>query len=456
MSVLNRKEGTLAPAGSGEERRVVIIGLDGTPYSLITRLAKEGELPHLARILEGGTICPMNSVLPTVSSVAWACFMTGKNPGKHGIYGFVDRVQGSYEIYIPNSKSMRSETLWEVLSRNGKRVVVINVPVTYPPRQVKGILVPGFLMPKLKTGTYPQWVGEKLEEMGYRIDVDPWQARESKDKLLEDLDYTLQKRAEAAFHFLESEPWGLFMLHIMETDRLHHFLWEDMEVGNPQYGPRFLAFYKQLDEFLGELHQRLERKATLIILSDHGFCTVKKEVYINHWLREKGWLRFSKEPPESWVDIDGVSKAYNMDPGRIYVNLKGREPRGSVEPGEEYERVRKELVEGLSGLQDPETKESIVERVFRREELYVGGCYPQAPDLVVMPRRGYDLKGSIKKEGLTDRGPLVGMHTYDDAFLYIEGQRLSREVAEIVDLMPTILHLMGVSPPDDLDGSSLI
>jgi len=183
---------------------------------------------------------------------------------------------------------------------------------------------------------------------------------------------------------------------------------------------------------------------------------VKREVYINHWLREEGWLRFSKEPPESWSDIEGGAKAYSMDPGRVYLNLRGREPRGSVEPGEEYERVRKELAEGLSGLEDPETKESMVERVFKREELYTGGCYAQAPDLVVKPKRGYDLKGSIKKERLTDRGPLVGMHTYDDAFLYIEGQRLSKRVAEIVDLMPTILHLMGVSAPDDLDGSSLI
>ena len=446
MGLLDRRKG----------KKVVVIGLDGTPYSLITRLMGEGQLPHLAKTVERGSLRPMNSVIPTVSSVAWSCFMTGKNPGKHGIYGFVDRHPSSYDTYIPNSKTMESITLWEVLSQRGKRVVVINVPLTYPPREVKGVLVPGFLMPKVETGTYPQWVGVKLKEMGYRIDVDPWQARESKEKLLEDLDYTLEKRVEAAFYLMESQEWDFFMLHIMETDRLHHFLWEHMEKGDPTYGPAFLAFYKKLDQFLGELEGRLGHHATLIILSDHGFCSIEREVYLNHWLREKGWLSFTKEPPESWTDIDGSSKVYCMDPGRIYINLRGREGRGSVEPGREYEEFRSQLAKELAALMDPQSGEPMIEQVVKREEAYNGPCYPLAPDQVAMPRRGYDLKGSPKKDRLTDKGPLVGMHTYDDAFLYIEGQKIDKEVVEIVEVMPTILDLMGLPLPEDLDGTSLI
>ena len=107
----------------------MVIGLDGTPYSLMTRLVNEGRMPNFARILAQGSMCPMASVHPTVSSVAWATFMTGVNPGKHGIFGFVDRRPGSYKTYIPTARNLRSETLWEILSRQGKRVVVINVPV---------------------------------------------------------------------------------------------------------------------------------------------------------------------------------------------------------------------------------------------------------------------------------------------------------------------------------------
>lgn len=437
-------------------RKVVVIGLDGTPLSLITGLIARGELPNFARLFDNGSVRPMTSAIPFVSSVAWSSFMTGKNPGKHGIYGFLDRLPGSYDTFIPNSRAMRSEALWEILSTEGKRVVVMNVPVTYPPRQVNGILVAGFLAPRLEKATYPNWVGETLMNMGYRLDVDPWQAREDKDKFLEDLYYTLDKREEAMFYFLESQDWDFFMLQIMETDRLHHFLWEYMEKGDEKYAPPFIDLYRKIDDLFGRLSERLTEDTTLLIMSDHGFCTLKKEIYINRWLRDQGWLRFTKEPPESLKDIHPDSKAYSMDPGRIFINLRGREPLGSVEPGADYDALRNELIQALLQLREPESGELIIEKVYEREEIYSGNCYPQAPDLVAMPNRGYDLKGSIAKEALTDKGVIVGTHTYDDAMIYVQGEEIKKDEADIVDVMPTILHLMGVAIPEDVDGSVLI
>jgi len=434
----------------------VVIGPDGTPLSLISSLIAEGELPNFARIFEGGSVRPMTSAIPAVSSVAWSCFMTGKNPGKHGIYGFLDRNPNSYDTYIPNSNVMRSETLWEILSRHGKRVVVMNVPVTYPPRRVNGILVAGFLSPRLEKATYPASVGEQLKSMGYRLDVDPWQARENKDKFLEDLYYTLDKRQEAMFHFMETEEWDFFMLQIMETDRLHHFLWEHWEKGDEKYAPAFLKLYHKIDGLLGRLYERLTEDTTLVVLSDHGFCTMKNEVFINRWLQDNGWLNFTKDPPDSLRDIHPDSKAYSMDPGRIFVNLRGREPQGSVDAGREYEALRKELTDALSELREPESGEPMIERVYKREEIYSGECYPQAPDLVAMPCRGYDLKGSIKKAVLTEKGVINGAHTYDDAMIYIQGQDIKKQEVAIVDVMPTILRLMDVPIPRDVDGSVLI
>ena len=437
-------------------RKVVVIGPDGTPLSLISSLIAEGELPNFARIFEGGSVRPMTSAIPAVSSVAWSCFMTGKNPGKHGIYGFLDRKPNSYDTYIPNSNVMRSETLWEILSRHGKRVVVMNVPVTYPPRRVNGILVAGFLSPRLEKATYPASVGEQLKSMGYRLDVDPWQARENKDKFLEDLYYTLDKRQEAMFHFMETEEWDFFMLQIMETDRLHHFLWEHWEKGDEKYAPAFLKLYHKIDGLLGRLYERLTEDTTLVVLSDHGFCTMKKEVFINRWLQDNGWLNFTKDPPDSLRDIHPDSKAYSMDPGRIFVNLRGREPQGSVDAGREYEALRKELTDALSELREPESGEPMIERVYKREEIYSGECYPQAPDLVAMPCRGYDLKGSVKKAVLTEKGVINGAHTYNDAMIYIQGQDINKQEVAIVDVMPTILRLMDVPIPRDVDGSVLI
>jgi predicted AlkP superfamily phosphohydrolase/phosphomutase len=439
-------------------RRVLVVGLDGVPFSLLKRLSEEGKLPNWTQLMESGSMKRMNSVHPCVSSVAWATYMTGKNPGKHNIYGFVDRNPGSMDVFIPTSRDMAGKTLWEILSQAGKRVVVINVPLTFPPREVNGILISGFLCPNIDKIAHPKELAAVLKEMGYRIDVDAWQARKSLDKFLEDLHLTLDKRIEAMFHFLEREEWDFFQLHIMETDRINHFLWGLWEEGDPQYGPEFIKYYQKIDGILGRISAMLDRDTRLIILSDHGFCGMKKEVFLNHWLQREGWLKFREENPKSVKDIHQESKAYSLIPGRIYVNLAGRESSGSVRFPDEYERVRDEVKGALLAMGDPDSGEAIIEKVFKREELYRGPHYNEGPDLVAIPHNGYDLKGNLDKKELTYKGPLVGMHTYDDAFLYIKDMEVRRGDNQfgVMDVMPTVLKLMGVSPPEDLDGQALL
>ena len=443
---------------SFKKRRALVIGLDGVPFSLLNELSAKGRLPNWAKLVESGSFKRMNSIHPCVSSVAWATYMTGRNPGKHNIYGFVDRYPPSMEVFIPTSRDMAGQTLWEILSRAGKRVVVINVPLTYPPREVNGILISGFLCTNIDKIAYPKEMAGVLKEMGYRIDVDAWQARNSLDRFLEDLHLTLDKRIEATLHFLEKEEWDFFQLHIMETDRLNHFLWGLWEERDAQYGPEFLAYYQKIDGILGRISAMLDRDPRLIILSDHGFCGMKKEVFLNQWLQREGWLKFREENPKSVKDIHQESKAYSLIPGRIYVNLAGRESSGSVCFPDEYERVRDEMKDALLGMRDPDSGERIIERVFKREELYHGPHYKDGPDLVAIPRNGYDLKGNLDKKELTYKGPLVGMHTYDDAFLYLKDGEINRKdnQFEVMDVMPTILKLMGINSPEDLDGEALL
>jgi predicted AlkP superfamily phosphohydrolase/phosphomutase len=160
--------GRLRRSGKAKPRRVVFIGLDGTPYTFMRRLIDEGRLPNAARLEQKGSLLRMDSMWPWVSSVAWSSMMTGVNPGKHNIYGFIDRDPATYKQFIPTSRNMKARTLWEVLGDAGKRVIVVNVPVTYPPRQVNGILVGGFLSPSLEKAVYPASYGQTLKSLLHR------------------------------------------------------------------------------------------------------------------------------------------------------------------------------------------------------------------------------------------------------------------------------------------------
>jgi predicted AlkP superfamily phosphohydrolase/phosphomutase len=434
-----------------KKRRVFVLSIDGVPYSFLKGQMAQGRWPHLARLVQEGSFARMRSVLPTISSVAWSTFMTGKNPGKHGIFGFVDHRPNSYEVFIPTSVNMTSKTLWEILSEGGKEVVVMNVPVTYPVRPVNGILVSGFLATSLKKATYPAEIAAQLEQMGYRIDADAAQAWESLDKFLEDLRITLEKRVQAMFYFMDHQPWDYFHLHIMGTDRINHFMWEHMERGHPQYAPAFLEYYRQIDEILGILSNKLDDDVTFILMSDHGFCSIKKEVNLSRYLQHRGWLQFEGNPPTGLQDIHPSSRAYTLIPGRVYLNLKGREPKGGVDPGD-YQRVRDELAEVLLDCQLPETGQKVISKVIRREEIYGGGNLSAAADLIAVPYDGFDLKADVKKEALAEKTALLGMHTYDDAFLFVRGRSSVRSDVEIMDLLPTILSLMDLPVPQDTDG----
>lgn len=442
-------------SATGASRRVVVIGLDGVPYSFAMRLVREGRMPNLAQIFQAGTVRPLTSTWPFVSSVAWSSFMTGCNPGKHNIYGFVDRRLNTYSVFLPNSETMRSEPMWTTLSRSGKRVGVMNVPVTYPPRTVNGLMVSCFLSPSLEKATYPRELAGRLQQMGYKIDADAAIARRSKADFMRELLDVLDHRAQAMLELMDGEPWDFFMSHIMETDRLHHFYWEYMERNDPVWAPAFYAFYERLDAILGQVWERVGNDTTLIILSDHGFCTVQKEVYLNQYLREHGWLRLQPADgrPPTLADIDPSSRAYSLDPGRIYLNLAGREPRGSVQAGTQYERVREELAAELLALRDPDDGASVVDHVYRSEEIYHGESYANAPDLVVAPRVGYALKGALGRDYLTRKDDvLIGEHTHDDALLYISGHDVVTTTLTMQDVAPAIFALLRVPAPPGLDG----
>lgn len=438
-------------------KRVVVIGLDGVPYSYLQRLLAAGEMPNFRAIIAEGALAQMDTTIPNVSSVAWASFMTGQNPGKHNIYGFVDRRPDSLQTFIPTARDMRSPALWEILSAAGKRVFAMNVPVTYPPRPVNGIVVGCFLSPSVEKAAPNAEVAQALRRLNYCVDADSGRARTDKANFLPHLDEVFERRIAAIRHFWRQERWDFFMAHVMETDRLHHFFWREMEQGHSSYAPAFLEFYRRVDALLGEVRGWLDSDTTLIVLSDHGFCAIEQEVYVNTWLHEAGYLHYTCEQPEGLHDIAASSVAYSLDPGRIFLNVRGREPNGRIAPGGEYEQLRREIAAAAMRLTDPANGQPIVERAYQREELYHGPRAAAAPDLVLATRDGYDPKGPFGKPRLTFRGDaLVGMHTTPDAMLYIQGPRRIARRPAITDVAPTILELLGTPAPADFDGRSLL
>ncbi|MGI5818642.1 MAG: alkaline phosphatase family protein [Armatimonadota bacterium] len=438
------------------ERRALVIGLDGVPHSLLTELIDGGEVPNLAAIARSGELRRAHSTQPTVSCAAWTSFVTGVNPGAHGVFGFVDREPGSYQQYITGTRYVRSPQLWQTLSERDRRVIIMNVPVTTPPPKVNGLLVSGFLAPSLDGATYPADLQKRLERHGYRIDIDPWRARESLDLLFDDLHATLDGRVAAAKDLLANERWDYAMVHIMGTDRVNHFVWGKWADRDEQYAPRFLDYYRRVDAAVGEIAQAAGDDSELLILSDHGFTKTLHEINIDAWLRERGYLNAPMADDARISDVDESTRVFSMTPGRIYINQRGREPRGSIEPGEQYEALREEVAAGLMELTAPGGDQPVLERVARREELWKGAALGAAPDLLAIPRDGYDLKSSLGSADLFTSSPISGMHTFDDAFWLIRGRRFAEGTPRVMDGAPTVLSLLDENLPPHYEGRPMV
>jgi predicted AlkP superfamily phosphohydrolase/phosphomutase len=436
----------------GREKRVVVIGLDGTPFTLARRFIEDGTMPNLAALQGRGTLLQMDTSIPDISSVAWSSFMTGANPGRHGIYGFLDLQPGSYKIYFPNSRHIRAETLWDAAGRNGCRSIVINVPSTYPARPIQGMLVAGFVAVDLNKATYPQELVPTLREMDYRIDVDARKVQQSHDALMEDILVTLDRRIKVLLHLFDNEKWDLFVGVITETDRLQHFFMDAAESEGSKYHSAFRDFYSKVDGFLGEVTDRL-RDETLFIMSDHGFTPVEKQVYLNRWLVDNGYLKL-RENARSIEDIEAGSTAFALDPGRIYINRKGKYPGGTVDEAAAGGLIE-EIGRGLRTITSDGVP--VVRRVYTRDELYSGPCFGLAPDLCVQSNYGYDLKGAVNKKELMDREVFTGMHTQDDATLYVSdgAEALATDRPNITDVAPSVLDRMGLPVPGGMDGRSV-
>ncbi len=434
--------------GSGP--RVAFVGIDGVPYSLIAD--NEETFENLHSMASAGEI---DSIVPPESSACWPSLTTGVNPGGTGVYGFQDREIDSYETYVPMGQDVQATRLWSRVDDAGGEATVMNVPVTFPPDRDIQRMVSGFLSPGVEKAAYPDELRETLETLDYKIDVNAKLGHKAdKKEFIENAHRTLDARFEAFKHYIEQGDWDLFFGVFMTTDRVNHFLFKHYKQDG-EYRAEFLEFYAKLDRYLGELRELLDEETTMIVASDHGFTSLEYEVKCNVWLEENGWLSYDDDH-DSLGDISDETRAYSLIPGRFYLNLEGREPRGVV-PEDEYDSVRAELKAELKALEGPDGRK-VADRIVTKEDAFRGPHSDIAPDLVVIPNSGFDLKSGFRGgDSVFDTGPRNGMHSFDDACLFIDDPKAKIEDADLYDIPPTVLELLDIEVNrSEFDGASLV
>lgn len=489
--------------------RCVVIGLDGADPGLVTRWMAKGLLPNLARLARTGAFGTLRSTVPPITAPAWISLVTGEQPGSHGITGFSAPARGSgrYTRDPVDSRAFDVPTLWESAGRHGVRSLVVNVPVTWPPRPMVGVLVTGMLTPPGAAFTWPaEYEAElRLLQPDYRIDL-AWQDyRFRGHDLVRDQRAATRARVELCLKLLELKPWELGFFVFTGPDRLQHCLYrhvdridqDDAVRADPLTGA-VREYFVSLDEGIGEIVEAAGPDANVLVVSDHGFGPLEKIVLFNRWLVQEGLLAPSSRgaaPLRRWkraLNSVGVRRSTLAQAGKalglgrvadagaerlnplvggvewrrtkvryaasngFFVNLAGRDLFGSVEPGEEYEAVRDDLIRRLEALRDPETGERMVPFVARREDVTRGRALEEVPDVLIdFGDRPYEaVSESYEGDTFLCRDEWAdGTHRRDGMWL-AAGPDLAAAAAgptlDVVDVAPLVLRLLRCpAPPMD-------
>ncbi len=336
-------------------RRVFILGIDGGTNEVISRMIKQGELPNFKKITDNGSYGTLLSCIPSLTPVAWPTMLTGVDPGNHGIFDFAKRVEGTYSSRNLNSSNIKAKTLWMILSDAGKNVISVDVPMTYPPEKVNGIIVSGFGVPGVGSNfVYPKEMRKKILGMIPDYKLEPFMPdmaspdEKATDVFVKDAHEIIESRKKLCMYLMDEHPWDAFMVVFSSTDRLQHLLWRYYDERHPLYEKKhakkyFEAIeeaYRKIDSFLGEIMERFEKDAeneTLIVIpSDHGFGFVYKQFRLGPWLKDHGYADTDPKDNKNLLkneefrdsNGDGVPDEFGSEmrgSGRIGVSKEGLE-----------------------------------------------------------------------------------------------------------------------------------
>ncbi len=397
--------------------KLFLLGIDGLPRWMWQKFADMGVMPNSAQLLKTGTLVPMKSALPEVSSAAWASIVTGQNSGGHNVFGFTDLMDGSYSLGFTSSRTFRAKPFWA--EPDAGPSLIMNVPQTYPAQPLNGMLVSGFVALDLKRAVYPAEQLPWLESIQYSVDADMSLVEKGKGRFVEELRRVMSTRCSALHHHWDRESWQNIMFVFTGTDRLNHYLWEDYDDSTSPFHQTFLDYYHEVDAQIGRILERLDDRTTLAAVSDHGFARQRRSVNLNCVLAEGGFLKLKASARPSCMDILPESTAFAMDPGRIYLHRQGRYPGGTV-LADEAESLMQAITSYL--LQVSVEGMPIATEVIRGAGVYSGPFSHRAPDLIVMPATDVALSGRMNLSALVEPTLINGRHTYEESSFFVRGE----------------------------------
>ncbi len=459
-------------------------------------------MPNLSGLMERGVWGPLRSTRPPYTGPAWVTMFTGVNPGRHGIYGFTGPKTGSYDRSIRNGSMIGAERIWSRLNQAGLVTGVVNVPFTYPPSKIDGFMVSGMLTPaRSEKYAEPDSIREIIARAArdYLIDVSldmdkDWRTID----ICRSLEKSLVGRESVITALLEEFNPDFLMAVFVLPDRLQHLWyriimkqagWRDGDFTR-EVRENALKLFSRLDEAIGNLAARLSEDDILMIASDHGFTSFRHTFYLNSRLIAAGYLKLKKGGsslsalsgflnrtglkrlvPHSLVragkarsmkdSIDWAATRAYASPGMeegVVINLRGRQPRGIVALGDEYERLRSEIRENLLRIRDPER---ILNDVIRREDVYQGRYTEYSPDLLLdFAGDGWNMRETLVGRDLTRSYDGLPYGTHQSQGIWaVSGGNIAAGAdpvpARIEDITPTILNLFGLPVPSSLDGEPI-
>lgn len=469
------------------DRKVMVIGLDCAAPELVFDKWKD-ELPTFRKLYSGGVYGELESAIPAITVPAWSSMMSSKDPGTLGIYGFRNRRNYTYDdLYIATGAAVKEPRVWDILGDAGKQVALVGVPQTFPVKPVNGVLVSSFLTPSLSSGfTFPSGLAEKLLSIAPRYEVDVRNFRTpDKDWLLRQLWDMTEMRFEVLNYIQENEPWDYFMWVEMGVDRIHHGMWSFMDPGHRRYevGNKYenaiKEYYQLIDAQMARMLEKIDDNTMVLVVSDHGGKKMDGGICINEWLWRNGYLALKDDPPEDMFDENGrrlltpfakveidwektIAWGQGGYYGRVFLNVEGREPQGVIKR-EDYERVRNELIERFKAIPDPDGND-IGTQVYKPQEIY-RKVRNIAPDLIVYwGDLNWRSVGSFGHGSIytfeNDTGPDDANHASNGMFILYDPRQpeANREIKgrQLMDVAPTILELMGVPVPGDMQGKRLL
>jgi predicted AlkP superfamily phosphohydrolase/phosphomutase len=453
--------------------RLVIIGLDAADYQLVRAFMAEGDLPRLSAMGVGGAFARLQSSIPPQTGPAWTSITTGVNPGKHGIYYFYNFATSP--ITIVNSTNTSTPRIWDYVGALGERSVVLNVPITYPAQEIQGSLVSG-IPPWYFDGrsVYPGGLFSKLKDHGYEIDTPMSRGLEGRpNELVTRVIRTEDRRVALFLELLKRAPWSFAMIVLTGLDRLQH-----KALGNGEDADEAVRRgYREVDALVGKIADTVGADVNKLVVSDHGFNFRPLAFYPNSWLYEQGLLRRKSSVrnrlaraahdlldghllwlPQSLTKrfqgaATSISTIDAVDLGTSRAFVPGTDGVVVVRSKEDEDAI----AEGLSSLRDGSGKE--VCRVYRRDQVYHGDRVTDAPQLLIVPRDDINIRTDPFSEKIVSaEGDFPKGNHSPNGIFFAEGPGIKRSSGmdlRLEDIAPTVLTLLGIRPPESLDGRTV-